>query len=285
MRVSGTVAFIAGLCFTLAQAAQGPAQSNPATSAGSKTFAFPFSGVLGQKSFYHSSMVMEMRMSSPVEGQPPVSLNASIDMDLATQVISKSRDGSWTARNRLTNMKMKGVVNGKPLPMNPRSPDFKDRLYTATFDKNGKIRRVSGAGFSENEKQIHQILSQVNPSSFLPPRPVRVGESWPFELEIPVTSLPNAANQTVKTRGEGRLVEVINGQARIDFDLTLEAAGDQLNANGTGKAVTLFDLNKTRITSNKLEMTLDFSPRVVAGAGSQVLNGQIKISMHTSLVK
>ena len=103
---------------------------------------------------------------------------------------------------------------------------------------------------------LSQLMGQLSPTMQLPSQPVRVGDSWPFEIVTPIASQGMKFNQVLK--GTGTLKEVTGGQALIEFDYTIDMAmtdpGESrmtMTGRGKGKATARYEIEKARFAMNR----------------------------------
>jgi hypothetical protein len=238
---------------------------------------------VGQKSNYASQMTMNMNMDAPGSPQGSMQMTMNMGMDMETEVTAVNPDGTWTVESKLSNVKMDAQANGQPVPIPNQTQALEGRSYTATYDKTGKVVSISGVGSTQAEQQIKQMVEQMSPTEFLPKGPVKVGDTWPINFDMPMSNPGSGQAQSVIARGTGKLVEVTGGQAKLDYDLTIEIGGSQMTGSGTGKSSLTYDLDKARMVSNKMNMNFDMSGSVPAGGGTQQFKAKVNMDMQMGL--
>ena len=99
------------------------------------------------------------------------------------------------------------------------------------------------------------------------------------------------ATLTQTLKGTGTLKEVVDGQAIIDLDYTVEMAmQDQdhsqvtMSGNGKGKSRIAYDLDRARFTQNKNDLTLVSTGEMSAGEKIHRMKSTMTSSIEVNLV-
>jgi hypothetical protein len=237
---------------------------------------------VGQKSDYESNVVMKMRMDNPAPNQPPLDFVVNLGMNLQTEVTAANPDGTWTVANRVSNLKQDATMNGRPMPIPGQASGVEGKTYQATFDKDGKLIGVTGLGDSQAEQSAGQIIQQMNPAQFLPDHPVQVGDTWPINFDMPMANAGAGPAQSIVVKGTGKLTGVINGQAKIDYDLAIEMGG-QFSATGSGKSNMTYDLERARMSSYMMRFNMEMAGSAPAGGNTQQVKGNVNMVMQMGL--
>lgn len=259
-----------------------PSSSSPAqptaTSSG-EAITFSIVQPVGQKSLYDMKTSFQVDAENPAPGQPTGSVVGNMGMNLETDVIESTPDGTWTVKSKISNVKMDMTVDGRTLPTPPQATGgVEGQTYTVTYDKNGKVVKFDGATGSAPEENMKEMLERINPTDMLPPGPVRVGDSWPITVKMPMPASGGPA-QSFDTSGTGRLTGVSNGQATLEYDLTINMSG-QVNGTGTGKSTMLYDLQKSRMITSVMDMNVDLSGQ----QGNQTMKARMNMKMSYDLL-
>ena len=236
----------------------GGSTTTAGTSTGDGPVTFSLVQPLGQKSSYETKMILTMDAQAPpgVQGPQTMSIVANMNMGMDTEVTATNPDGTWTVATKISNMKMDGTMNGTPLPLPPQAANMPDQSYVVTYDKNGKVVSMSGGTNPQSEQQVKDMLQNMNPSAMLPPNPVKVGDTWPISMDMAAPG-PTGQGQKMQMKGTGRLTEIKNQEAKLDYDLTIQMEGEQVNATGKGNSTVLYDLGKSRVVSSLMDMKID----------------------------
>jgi hypothetical protein len=235
---------------------------------------------LGQKSVYKMQNTMKSEASSLSIDRGSRTSEVNMSAVLETDVTSSQPDGSWTITNKISQVETK--VNGKDEPEASRL--LSDKPFSFTMDQDGKIVKVTGAEDLTQGINIEQMFSQLSPTSMLPNKPVKVGDSWPFEIN---SSDPGGNAQTMT--GVGTLRALNGDEATLDFDFIIRitmAAAPQMNLSGNGKGQTtaIYDTDKARFISNKSDVSIETTGKVSFGEKSEAIKNSLSTSMQIELV-
>ncbi len=148
---------------------------------------FNFVQPVGQKSLY--TMIIDTSATNDTPSGPQA-VNFKMSTDFATEVTASNPDGTWSMKNSFSNVSLDATQNGNRVQM-PTSM-IEGKSFTTTMDRTGQIVRTSESDLAGGIN-LDQMFSQINVSAMLPKKPIRVGESWPFEMR---QELPNPAGGT-----------------------------------------------------------------------------------------
>lgn len=234
----------------------------------------------GQKSVYKMQNDIKTETSSLVVDRGSRASDIMVSALLETDVTSSQQGGSWTLSNKFTQVDAK--VNGESKPDASGLPV--DKPFSITMDADGKIVKVTGL---ENDKgaNIEQVFSQLSPTAMLPNKPIKVGESWPFEI---TSGAQGGSSQTIK--GVGTLKGLNGDEAVMEFDFIIQVgmAGNQqmnLNGIGQGKTTAVYDTDKARFVSHKSDVTIETIGNVIMGEKSEPVKNTFTSSTQVDLVK
>jgi hypothetical protein len=235
---------------------------------------------LGQKSVYKMQNNMKSEASSLSIDRGSRTSEVNMSAVLETDVTSSQPDGNWTITNKISQVETK--VNGKDEPEASRL--LSDKPFSFTMDQEGKIVKVTGAENLTQGINIEQMFSQLSPTSMLPNKPVKVGDSWPFEI----TSTDPSGNAQTMT-GIGTLRALNGDEATLDFDFIIRltmTADPQMNlsGNGKGKTTAVYDTDKARFISNKSDVSIETTGKVSFGEKSEAIKNSLSTSMQIELV-
>jgi hypothetical protein len=202
--------------------------------------------------------IIEIKFSaSPEEKSIAHVRKESMDLKakLETKVLSSKADGTWTLWFALTTLT--GEINGE------RVEEFKDSDYYEPFpimmDNKGRLLNKPEnlkAGESYGFLWIYRNAMLTLPVILLPGNPIRVGESWQFNISntLPTDQGPN---RILRLKGTGILRSVEKNRAYLDLDFTAEfeiaSAPDKWIAKAT--ASVIYDLDKAQFLMNKISVT------------------------------
>jgi hypothetical protein len=233
---------------------------------------------LGQKSVYkmRNNMKSEAMSLSVDRGTRSSEMNMSAVLE--SEVTATHPDGTWTVTNKITQVEMK--VDGKDEP--GANALLTDKVFAVTMDRDGKVVKVTGDLLQG--MAVEHMFSQLSPTTMLPDKNIKAGESWPFEI---TTTLQGNLKQTMK--GAGRCIAVSGDEATMEFDyiIQLSKEGDQnLNFTGTGngKTTVVYDPDKARFISNKSDVTLETAGRLNLGDKSEAVKNTLSTSLQVELV-
>jgi hypothetical protein len=176
---------------------------------------------------------------------------------IETEVIEQKPDGSWTLSARFTKVEVQS--NGESDEETNRA--WVGITFATTKDKDGRIVDVSDTS-DELNNDFKQRMTLMDPTMMLPNKPVKIGESWPIDVTHTIQKGEVPVIQTL--RGTGTLKEMSAGKAVVDFVFTSEISMTSPEADeeaevwvGECSASAIFDLEKSRFTTNKIEMTIE----------------------------
>ncbi|HWC76510.1 MAG TPA: hypothetical protein VG778_03560, partial [Blastocatellia bacterium] len=137
---------------------------------------------------------------------------------------------------------------------------------------------------------LKQFASQITATGMLPTKPVQVGGSWPIEILNDVKLPAGTMHQAV--RGNGTLQSVQGSNAVLSFDLRFEtsmagASPDQgitLNGIGKGNSSMIYDLEKARAVSNKVDATMDMTTQITSGGQTSISRSSVTTSVQLDLL-
>jgi hypothetical protein len=235
---------------------------------------------LGQKSVYkmQNNIKAETRSLSVDRGSKASDITVSALLE--TDVTSSQQDGSWTVSNKFTQVETK--VNGESKPDASGLPV--DKPFSITMDQDGKVLKVTGLENLDKGMDIEQVFSQLSPTAMLPNKPIKVGESWPFEI---TSGGEGSRTQTIK--GVGTLKDLNGDEAVMEFDFIIQVAmagNQQMNLNGTGqgKTTAVYDTDKARFISHKSDVTVETIGNVIMGEKSEAVKNTFTSSTQIDLV-
>jgi hypothetical protein len=255
-----------------------PTTAQPTSTPSGDAITFSIVQPVGQKSLYDMKTTFKVDAENPPPGQPAGSV-VNMGMNLETDVIESNPDGTWTVKSKISNVKMDMSVDGRTMPTPPGATGgVEGQTYTVTYDKNGKVVKFDGAAGNQSSENMKEMLEQINPTDMLPPGPVRVGDSWPITLKMPMPASAGPA-QSFDTSGTGRLTGVNNGQATLEYDLKMNINGP-VNGTGTGKSTMLYDLQKSRMITSVMDMNVDLSGQ----QGNQTMKARMNMKMTYDLI-
>ncbi len=232
----------------------------------------------GQKSVYKMQNNIKTETRSLVVDRGSRDSDIVVSALLESNVASGRQDGNWTLSNKFTQVDTK--VNGESRPDASGLPV--DKPFSITLDSSGKIVKVEGLETTEKQTDIEQIFSQLSPTAMLPNRPVKVGESWPFEITSGGQGSPS---QTIK--GVGSLKSLKDDEAVMEFDFIIQVAGNQqmgLSGIGQGKTTAVYDAEKARFISHKSDVTIETMGNVIMGEKSEPVKNTFTSSTKIDLV-
>jgi hypothetical protein len=212
---------------------------------------------VGQKSVY--SMKNQLRVEAgPISSPQPQSVQLmTMDASFETEATSNEPNGNWTLVNKYNSVNLQ--ING--IPEQSVAETMVGKTFTVTLGKDGKVLDVKGTEALGPGMDPRQMMTQMNPTMMLPGKPVRTGDTWPFELSLPMDMQGTTINQTIK--GTGTLKQIEDGGAMMDFEYSIQMSSNdsgpsqmKLTGNGKGKVSAVYDIEKARFIANKNEMTL-----------------------------
>jgi hypothetical protein len=174
-----------------------------------------------------------------------------------TEVTEQRPDGSWTLLSRFT----KVAVTSDGESDEETNGAWTGITFTTAKDKDGRILDVPETNDAFNN-DFKQRMILMDPTMMLPTGPVKVGDSWPIDVTHTIQNGDAPVVQTL--RGTGTLKEANAGKAALDFVFTSEITMTGPEADegaevwiGDCTASAIFDLEKARFTSNKIDMTIE----------------------------
>lgn len=253
--------------------------TTPAATPTGEAVTFSIVQPVGQKSLYDMKTTFKVDAENPTPGQPTGSVVGNMGMNLETDVVESNPDGTWTVRSKISNVKMDMSVDGRAMPTPPGATgDVEGQAFTVTYDKNGKVVKFDGDAGGPSADSMKEMLERLNPTDMLPPGPVRVGDSWPIAVKMPMPGSGGPA-QSFDTSGTGRLTNVTNGEATLEYDLLINMSG-QVTGTGTGKSIMKYDLNKSRMINSRMDMNVDLSGQ----QGGQSMKAKMNMNMTYDLI-
>jgi hypothetical protein len=249
-----------------------PANSNASTSAGGQEarqaatpeaqpqaatggdVVFNFVQPLGQKSIY-SMVVDTSAINESPAGEQSVSFKLS--SDFATEVTATNPDGTWSVKNTFTNVAVDAIHNGTQVPF--PTTMIEGKSFTTTMDRSGQIVKTTQSDLAGGVN-LDQVFSQMNVSAMLPKKPVRVGDSWPFEMRQEVPDPTGGASSQIIS-GTGRLTGVSNNQAQVEYQFSVRIAGT-VEGSGPGRGTLSYDLGRARVVSSRSDLEVSGEMRL-----------------------
>jgi hypothetical protein len=215
---------------------------------------FNFVQPLGQKSVY-SMVVDTSAINESPAGEQSVSFKLSSDFE--TEVTASNPDGTWSVKNTFSKVSVDAIHNGTRVPF--PATMIEGKSFTTTMDRSGQIVKTSQSDIAGGIN-LDQVFSQMNVSAMLPKKPVRVGDSWPFEIrqEVPDPT-GGASSQTIS--GTGRLTDVSNNQAHIEYQFSVRIAGT-VEGSGPGSGRISYDLGRARVVSSRSDLEVSGEMRL-----------------------
>ena len=234
---------------------------------------------MGQKSIYKMLNSIKTETRSLVVDRGPKSSDIIVSALLETNVTSSQQDGNWTLSNKFNQVDT--TVNGESKPDASGLPV--DKLFSITFDRDGKILKVTGLETPDKQQtNIEQVFSQLSPTTMLPNRPVKVGESWPFEI---TSGGQDSPSQTIK--GVGTLKGSNGDEAAMEFEFIIQVAANQqmgFSGIGQGKTTAVYDAEKARFISHKTDVTIETIGYIIIGERSEPVKNTFTSSTQIELV-
>jgi hypothetical protein len=127
------------------------------------------------------------------------------------------------------------------------------------MDRSGQIVKTIQSDIAGGIN-LDQVFSQMNVSAMLPKKPVRVGDSWPFEIRQEVPDPTGSASSQIIS-GTGRLNGVSNNQAQIEYQFSVRIAGT-MEGSGPGSGTISYDLGRARVVSSRSDLEVSGEMRL-----------------------
>lgn len=217
---------------------------------------FKLSRPLGQHSTY--SMKYDIKQEEIWLDPADNAVNQEVwNAIIETEVIEHKPDGSWTLLSRFTKVDVQS--DGESDEETNRA--WIGTTFTTTKDKDGRILDVPDTSDALNN-DFKQRMTLMDPTMMLPTGPVKIGESWPIDVTHTIQKGDAPVVQTL--RGTATLKEMGAGKAVVDFVFTSEISMTSPEADeetevwvGECSANAIYDLEKSRFTTNRIEMTIE----------------------------
>ena len=217
---------------------------------------FKLTRPLGQHSAY--SMKYDIKQEEIWLDPADNAVNKEIwNANIETEVTEHKPDGSWTLLTRFTKVEVQS--DGETDEETNRA--WTGTTFTTTKDKDGRILDVPDTSDALNN-DFKQRMTLMDPTMMLPTGPVKIGESWPIDVTHTIEKGDAPVVQTL--RGTGTLKEMSAGKAVVDFVFTSEISMTRPEEDeqaevwvGECSASATFDLEKSRFTKNKIDMTIE----------------------------
>jgi hypothetical protein len=239
------------------------AQEAPAGSS-EKTFTPVFKYTVGELLTYSMKMTMKMEMKGE-QGDLPLPGGENVMSGKAKlKTVKVKPDGTGVVHYTMSNFSMQ--MMGQTMQM-PEMPPV-----TMEMDSRGRTKVVNAPAAQGNPMMGQFMNMQQGPNSgiILPDRPIKVGDTWETEVDV-----PGVAGQKAKATCKLAAVEQVGGQEALRIEQVMEGPMDMLvgpNGQPTTDAASAMMSMKGTFSVNSVSHVLEKNGRLLKSSGEMKLD-------------